>query len=51
MKDYINFTNFQSKAVFTMLLIDDDRALNGLQKLDQQAIGAVYDKYLYHLKT
>jgi len=45
MKEYIYFTNFQSKAVFTMLLIDDDRALDGLQKLDQQAIGAVYDKY------
>jgi RNA polymerase sigma-70 factor (ECF subfamily) len=45
MKDYIYFTNFQSKAVFTMLLIDDDRTLDGLQKLDQQAIGAVYDKY------
>jgi RNA polymerase sigma-70 factor (ECF subfamily) len=45
MKEYIYFTNFQSKAVFTMLLIDDDRALDGLQKLDQQAIGAIYDKY------
>jgi RNA polymerase sigma-70 factor (ECF subfamily) len=45
MKDYIYFTNFQSKAVFTMLLIDNDRTLDGLQTLDQQAIGAVYDKY------
>lgn len=28
-----------------MLLIDNDRTLDGLQTLDQQAIGAVYDKY------
>ena len=28
-----------------MPLIDDDRALAGLQNLDQQAIGAIYDKY------
>jgi len=28
-----------------MLRIDDDRALDGLQNLDQQAIGAIYDKY------
>ncbi len=28
-----------------MPLIDDDRALAGLQDLDQQAIGAIYDKY------
>jgi RNA polymerase sigma-70 factor (ECF subfamily) len=28
-----------------MPLIDDDRALDGLQNLDQQAIGAIYDKY------
>jgi RNA polymerase sigma-70 factor (ECF subfamily) len=45
MKDYIQTTNFQSKAVYSMPLIDDDRALAGLQDLDQQAIGAVYDKY------
>jgi RNA polymerase sigma-70 factor, ECF subfamily len=45
MKDYIQTTNFQSKAVYSMLLIDDDRALTGLQNLDQQAIGAVYDQY------
>jgi RNA polymerase sigma-70 factor (ECF subfamily) len=45
MKDYIQTTYFQSKAVYSMPLIDDDRALAGLQDLDQQAIGAVYDKY------
>ena len=28
-----------------MLLINDDRALDGLQNLDQQSIGAIYDKY------
>jgi RNA polymerase sigma-70 factor (ECF subfamily) len=28
-----------------MPLIDDDRALEGLQNLEQQAIGAIYDKY------
>jgi len=28
-----------------MPLIDDDRALDGLQNLDSQAIGAIYDKY------
>jgi RNA polymerase sigma-70 factor (ECF subfamily) len=28
-----------------MLLINDDRVLNGLQNLDQQSIGAIYDKY------
>jgi RNA polymerase sigma-70 factor (ECF subfamily) len=45
MKDNIDVTNFQSKAVYTMLFIDNDRALDGFQNLDQQAIGAVYDKY------
>jgi RNA polymerase sigma-70 factor (ECF subfamily) len=28
-----------------MPLIDDDRALKGLQDLDSQAVGAIYDKY------
>ena len=28
-----------------MLLIDDDRALDGLQNLDRQPIGVIYDKY------
>ena len=28
-----------------MPLMDDDRALEGLQNLDQQAVGAIYDKY------
>jgi RNA polymerase sigma-70 factor, ECF subfamily len=45
MKDLTYITSFQSKAAYKMLLIDDDRALNGLQNLDQQAIGAIYDKY------
>jgi RNA polymerase sigma-70 factor (ECF subfamily) len=45
MKDYIHITNFQSKAAYTMLLINDDRVLDGLQNLDQQSIGAIYDKY------
>jgi RNA polymerase sigma-70 factor (ECF subfamily) len=45
MKDYNLTTNFQSKALYTMLLIDDDRALDGLRNLEQQAIGAIYDKY------
>jgi RNA polymerase sigma-70 factor (ECF subfamily) len=45
MKDYILATNFQSKAIYTMPLIDDDRALDGLRNLDQQAIGAIYDQY------
>jgi RNA polymerase sigma-70 factor (ECF subfamily) len=38
-------TNFQRKDAYTMVLIDDDRALDGLQNLDQQAVGAIYDKY------
>jgi len=46
MKDQILLTNFQSKAVYTtMPLIDDDRVLDGLRNLDQQAIGAIYDQY------
>jgi RNA polymerase sigma-70 factor (ECF subfamily) len=45
MKELILTTNFQSKAVYTMLLTEDDRVLDGLQNLDQQAIGAIYDKY------
>ena len=45
MKDNIQTTNFHSRAVYTMLLINDDRVLNGLQNLDQQSIGAIYDKY------
>ena len=45
MKDYIHITNFQSKAAYAMLLIDDDRALDGLQNLDRQPIGVIYDKY------
>ena len=45
MKDLTYTTNFQSKAAHSMLRIDDDRALDGLQNLDQQAIGAIYDKY------
>jgi RNA polymerase sigma-70 factor (ECF subfamily) len=45
MKDFIQHTNFQSKALYSMPLIDDDRALEGLLDLDQQAIGAIYDKY------
>ena len=28
-----------------MPLIDDDRVLDGLRNLDQQAIGAIYDQY------
>ena len=28
-----------------MPLTDDNRVLDGLQNLDQQAIGAIYDKY------
>ena len=46
MKDHILLANFQSKAVYTtMPLIDDDRVLDGLRNLDQQAIGAIYDQY------
>ena len=45
MKDYIHIMNFQSKAAYTMLLINESRALDGLQNLDQQSIGAIYDKY------
>jgi RNA polymerase sigma-70 factor (ECF subfamily) len=45
MKDITHITNFQSKAAYSMLLIDDDRTLAGLQNLDQLAIGAIYDKY------
>jgi RNA polymerase sigma-70 factor, ECF subfamily len=45
MKDYIQTTNFQAKVLYPMPLIDDDRALAGLQELDQQAIGAIYDQY------
>jgi RNA polymerase sigma-70 factor (ECF subfamily) len=45
MKDYIHIINFQSKAVFIMPLTDDNRVLDGLQNLDQQAIGAIYDQY------
>jgi RNA polymerase sigma-70 factor, ECF subfamily len=45
MKDLTRTTNFRSKAAYTMPLIHDDRALDGLQNLDQQVIGAIYDKY------
>ena len=45
MKAQTYTTNFHLKAAHLMLLIDDDRALDGLQNLDQQAIGAIYDKY------
>ena len=45
MKAQTYTTNFHSKAAHPMLLIDDDRALDSLQNLDQQAIGAIYDKY------
>jgi RNA polymerase sigma-70 factor, ECF subfamily len=45
MKDYIHITSFQSKVLYSMPLIDDNRALDGLKDLDQQAIGAIYDKY------
>jgi RNA polymerase sigma-70 factor, ECF subfamily len=45
MKDFILTTNFRSKAIYSMPLIDDDRDLEGLQNLDQQAVGAIYDKY------
>ena len=45
MKDLTSITNFQSKAVYPMTLIDDDRTLDGLQNLQPHAIGAVYDKY------
>ena len=45
MNEHSHITNFHSKAVYTMLPIDEARALNGLQNLNQQAVGAVYDKY------
>jgi RNA polymerase sigma-70 factor, ECF subfamily len=45
MEDSIQITYFQPKASYTMLLIDDGRAMDGLQNLEQQAIGAIYDKY------
>jgi len=45
MKDITHPTNIYSKAAYTMLLTDNDRALDGLQNLNQQAIGAIYDKY------
>jgi RNA polymerase sigma-70 factor (ECF subfamily) len=45
MKDITHPTNFQAKAAYTMLLTDTDRVLDGLQNLNEQVIGAIYDKY------
>src|SRR6266540_991035 len=36
---------FQSGAVYIMSTYNERRALDGLQKLDSQAIGAIYDQY------
>ena len=36
---------FQLGAVYIMSEFDESRVLDGLQKLDSQVIGAVYDKY------
>ncbi len=35
----------KSGATLTMSIYDENRALDGLQKLDAQAIGAIYDQY------
>ena len=35
----------QRRVIFSMSTFDDKRALDGLRKLDQQTIGAVYDQY------
>jgi RNA polymerase sigma-70 factor (ECF subfamily) len=45
MKDLTTTTDFRLRAANTMLFMDDDRAMEGLQGLDQKAVGAVYDKY------
>lgn len=36
---------FQSGAVHTMTYLNERHTLDGLQKMDSQVIGAVYDKY------
>ncbi len=36
---------FQSGAVYIMSTYNERRALDGLQKLDSQAIGAIYDQF------
>jgi RNA polymerase sigma-70 factor (ECF subfamily) len=45
MKVQAHPTDFQRATAYPMSLLDDRRALDGLRKLDQQVIGAIYDQY------
>ena len=45
MKDYVHTNNLQLGFHLLMSLADNDSILNGLQNLDQQVVGAVYDQY------
>lgn len=45
MKEYAISNLFQSGAVHSMSTYDEKRALDGLRKLDSQAIGVVYDQF------
>ena len=45
MKEYAISNLFRSGAVYSMSTYDEKRALDGLRKLDSQAIGAVYDQF------
>ena len=45
MKQQFIPTKLQRVAAFTMSITDDKRVFDGLKKLDQQIIGAVYDQY------
>lgn len=45
MKDQPDSTFFQPSTAYIMIAHNDRRALDGLQQLDSQVIGAVYDQY------
>jgi RNA polymerase sigma-70 factor, ECF subfamily len=45
MKEHVTPIPFQRVASYTMSLLDDQHAFDGLRKLDQQVIGAIYDQY------
>ena len=45
MKEQAYIPDFKRVISYTMSLIDDRRALDGLRTLDQQVVGAIYDQY------
>ncbi len=49
MKQQFIPTKLQRVAAFTMSITDDKRVFDGLKKLDQQIIGAVYDQYHHEI--